>query len=142
MTAVLFMSDHTAPAGDRSALGQLTIIGLALLLLTTMILSMTTGASGASALNLIRSWFGLSIADPAALLRDQTVIYNIRLPRMILGMLVGAALAVSGLVMQGLFRNPLADPGLVGVSAGAGLGAVSIIVLGTTMLAPLTALLG
>ncbi|HTM77515.1 MAG TPA: iron chelate uptake ABC transporter family permease subunit [Devosia sp.] len=142
MTAVLFMPSQTRPAGDRSALGQLSIAVLVLLLLATMILSMTTGASGASALNLVGSWFGSAAAEPAALLRDQTVIYNIRLPRMILGMLVGSALAVSGLVMQGLFRNPLADPGLVGVSAGAGLGAVSIIVLGTTMLAPLTALLG
>ena len=44
--------------------------------------------------------------------------------------------------MQGLFRNPLADPGLVGVSAGASLGAVAVIVLGATVLAPLTALLG
>jgi len=142
MTAVLFMPSPARPAGDRSALGQLSIAVLALLLLVTMILSMTTGASGASALNLAGSWFGFGAADPVALLRDQTVIYNIRLPRMILGMLVGSALAVSGLVMQGLFRNPLADPGLVGVSAGAGLGAVSIIVLGTTILAPLTALLG
>jgi iron complex transport system permease protein len=129
-------------AGDRSALGRLAVIALAVLLLVTIAISMTTGASGATAINLARSWFGGAVAEPAALLRDQTVIYNIRLPRMILGVLVGAALATSGLVMQGLFRNPLADPGLVGVSAGAGLGAVGIIVLGTTMLAPLTAMLG
>ena len=57
-------------------------------------------------------------------LRDRIIIFDIRLPRVILGVLIGAALAVSGAVMQGLFRNPLADPGLVGVSAGAGLGAV------------------
>ena len=43
---------------------------------------------------------------------------------------VGAALAISGAVMQGLFRNPLADPGLIGISAGAGLGAIIAIVLG------------
>ena len=129
-------------AGDRASLGRRAVVLLAILLLATMALSMTTGASGASALNLIGSWFGAPVADSAALLRDQTVIYNIRLPRMILGVLVGAALATSGLLMQGLFRNPLADPGLVGVSAGAGLGAVGIIVLGTTALASLTALLG
>ena len=50
--------------------------------------------------------------------RDRIIIYDIRLPRVILGVLIGASLAVSGAVMQGLFRNPLADPGLVGVSAG------------------------
>ena len=87
-------------------------------------------------------WFGIAPDNSDLLLRDHAVIYNIRLPRMLLGVLIGAALAVSGLLMQGLFRNPLADPGLVGVSAGAGLGAVGIIVLGTTTLAPLTALLG
>ena len=146
MTTALSMSEIPRRAerlaGDRSALGRLAIVLLAILLLATMALSMTTGASGASALNLIGSWFGAPVKDPAALLRDQTVIYNIRLPRMILGVLVGAALATSGLLMQGLFRNPLADPGLVGVSAGAGLGAVGIIVLGATALAPLTTLLG
>ncbi|MBS3848812.1 iron ABC transporter permease [Devosia sp. BSSL-BM10] len=107
-----------------------------------MVISMTTGASGASTLNVIGAWFGQVPDSQTQAVRDYAVIYNIRLPRMLLGMLIGAALAVSGLLMQGLFRNPLADPGLVGVSAGAGLGAVSIIVLGTTALAPLTAFLG
>jgi len=129
-------------AGDRSGLGRITVIALAGLLVVTMAISMTTGASGASAWTIVRSWFGLVPSGEIDAVRDYAVIYNIRLPRMILGVLIGAALAVSGLLMQGLFRNPLADPGLVGVSAGAGLGAVSIIVLGTTALAPLTALLG
>ena len=61
---------------------------------------------------------------------DRIVLFDIRLPRLIMGILVGAALVVSGAILQGLFRNPLADPGLVGVSAGAGLGAISAIVLG------------
>jgi len=63
-------------------------------------------------------------------LRERVVLFDIRMPRMVMGVLVGASLAVSGAVMQGLFRNPLADPGLVGVSAGAGLGAITGIVLG------------
>src|SRR5699024_6323084 len=50
------------------------------------------------------------------------VISVIRLPRLLLAALVGGVLAVSGAAMQGLFRNPLADPGLIGVSSGAGLG--------------------
>lgn len=69
--------------------------------------------------------------------RHALVILNIRLPRTLLAMLVGAALALSGAVMQGLFRNPLADPGLVGVSAGAALAAGATIVLGDLYLAPL-----
>ncbi|NEU12389.1 iron ABC transporter permease [Methylobacterium sp. BTF04] len=72
--------------------------------------------------------------DPA-LARDATVILNIRLPRTLLGLMVGAGLAVSGALMQGLFRNPLADPALVGVSAGAGLAAASVIVLGDRLIA-------
>ena len=44
--------------------------------------------------------------------RDRIIIFDIRLPRAVLGFLIGASLAVSGAVMQGLFRNPLADPGL------------------------------
>jgi iron complex transport system permease protein len=60
----------------------------------------------------------------------ETVIFDIRMPRVILAALVGAALAPSGAVYQGLFRNPLADPYLIGVSSGAGLGATIAIVYG------------
>lgn len=68
--------------------------------------------------------------------RHDLVILNIRLPRTLLAMTIGAALALSGAVMQGLFRNPLADPGLVGVSAGAALAAGATIVLGEAMFTP------
>ena len=61
--------------------------------------------------------------DPAA-----SVVWDLRVPRAILALLVGAALACAGTAMQGLFRNPLADPGLVGVSSGAALAAVAAIV--------------
>jgi len=58
------------------------------------------------------------------------VVTLIRGPRVILGVMVGAALSVSGVLMQGLFRNPLADPGLIGISSGAALAAAAMIVLG------------
>ena len=61
------------------------------------------------------------------------VILNLRLPRIIFAILVGASLSVAGAMMQGLFRNPLADPGLLGVSSGAALGATMVIVLGFTL---------
>ncbi len=61
------------------------------------------------------------------------VLWNIRLPRVVLGGLVGAALAVSGALLQGIFRNPLADPGLIGVSSGAALGAVFTIISGVAV---------
>ena len=60
---------------------------------------------------------------------QKTVLTQIRAPRVILAGFVRASLALSGASLQGLFRNPLADPGLIGVSAGAALGATSIIVL-------------
>ena len=62
------------------------------------------------------------------------VLLEIRLPRVILAGLVGASLGISGAALQGLFRNPLADPGLIGVSAGAALGATLVIVLGSNFL--------
>ncbi len=65
--------------------------------------------------------------------RQALVLTAIRLPRVLLGVGVGGGLAVSGAVMQGLFRNPLADPSLIGVSSGAALAAVVTIVLGSTL---------
>nr|WP_121272259.1 iron ABC transporter permease [Pedobacter schmidteae] len=66
----------------------------------------------------------------------------VRLPRVILGILVGAALGISGTAIQGIFRNPLAEPGLIGISAGASLLAVVIIVLEISLLTSLSNLLG
>jgi len=68
--------------------------------------------------------------DVASAARDQLILLSIRLPRVAMASVVGALLATAGTVMQGLFRNPLADPGLVGVSAGAGLAAATMIVVG------------
>ena len=87
----------------------------------------------------------LSILWGAAGLRsaDDPILWNLRLPRAILAACVGAGLATAGAVFQGLFRNPLADPFVVGVSGGAALGAVSAIVLGLSIpvfgMAPVTA---
>lgn len=70
--------------------------------------------------------------------QQETVLWVIRLPRVLLGALVGAAMAVAGALLQGVFRNPLADPGLVGVSSGAALGAVAVIVLSVAPLGVFT----
>jgi iron complex transport system permease protein len=64
------------------------------------------------------------------------IVTELRIPRALLGMLVGAALGLSGAVLQGLTRNPLAEPGLLGVSAGAALGAVIAIYFGIALLIP------
>ena len=60
---------------------------------------------------------------------EAEVVWNIRLPRMILAVLVGANLAVSGAILQGVMKNPLADPGIIGISAGAGLFGIAILVI-------------
>lgn len=59
----------------------------------------------------------------------ETIIYNLRLPRIIIGLLVGACLAASGALLQGVVKNPLADPGIIGVSAGGGLAAILTMVI-------------
>lgn len=64
--------------------------------------------------------------------QTQLVLGELRLPRTVMAVLTGATLAVGGAVMQSLFRNPLAEPGLVGVSAGAALGAVAAMAVGVT----------
>lgn len=61
---------------------------------------------------------------------ETAILWQIRLPRVVLGIATGAALALAGAALQGVLRNPLADPGLIGVTGGASLGAVAVIVLG------------
>ncbi len=96
-----------------------------LLLAVSIILAVALGSVSVSPVTILRalaSAVGLPAGeiDPA----DQTIILLIRLPRVIAAVLAGSGLAVSGTVMQGLFRNPLAEPGILGVSAGASLGAL------------------
>ena len=113
----------------------ITLLLLALLLVAVL-LSLALGPVAiplGDTLRVLLRWF--STAD---LPTDQVlIIEHIRLPRTLMGILVGATLALTGAAMQGLFRNPLADPGLIGVSSGAALGAALMIVLGSSMLSAL-----
>lgn len=129
---------RTERAADRAYKACVLTLALLVLLFVSGVFSLMYGASG------ISFWAILSdiLSGHELELRERVVLFDIRLPRMMMGILVGASLAVSGAVMQGLFRNPLADPGLVGVSAGAGLGAISAIVLGAYLPASISALFG
>ncbi|SIS02076.1 iron ABC transporter permease [Microbacterium sp. RURRCA19A] len=82
----------------------------------------------------------LSVAPgtPVAHVNGEATLWLIRMPRLLMAVLVGAALAVAGVVMQGVFRNPLAEPGVIGISSGAAVGASASIVFGLTFLGPLT----
>ncbi|MFT3689233.1 FecCD family ABC transporter permease [Paenirhodobacter sp.] len=111
-------------------------IGLVALLVLVCLASVAVGASGVSPVRVL----GDLVSGRGVALLDKVVLLDIRLPRLAMGALVGAALAVCGTLLQGLFRNPLADPGIIGISSGASLGAVAAFVLGG--LIPGAALLG
>jgi len=124
---------------------RLQLLALGLLLLGGCLLSVCIGAVAISPGQVLGILTGhLTGADAGTEFgrREETVLLAIRLPRLVLGLGVGAALGVSGAVLQGLFRNPLADPALIGVSTGAALGAVTMIVLGGPIVAFLPAGLG
>ena len=104
---------------------HLALLILAVLLLIALLTTVTQGAYDISLKSLFTSMLGLARLDELS----QNVLFDIRLPRMMLALIAGVALGVTGAAMQALFRNPLAEPGLVGLSAGASLGAVLAIVL-------------
>ena len=101
------------------------------LLLTLPLVMLFALSQGALRVPIADLWAALT-GSAQALAQAQLVI-DLRLPRVLLAALVGAALALAGAAMQGVFRNPLADPGLVGVSSGAMIGAVTAIFLGNPL---------
>ncbi|KJK15911.1 iron complex transport system permease protein [Pseudomonas sp. UC 17F4] len=110
-------------------------VTLTLLCLLAIWLSLALGPVSLPLFDTLRAGarlIGLPVAGDG-LEQAELILGQIRLPRTLLGLAVGAVLALSGVAMQGLFRNPLADPGLVGVSAGAALGAAVAIVGGSWM---------
>jgi iron complex transport system permease protein len=96
------------------------IAGFAVLVVLAAAGSLLVGSGGETSR---QSIFTLFASDPAL---AKIILMEVRLPRMILGLMVGATLGLSGAALQGLLRNPLAEPGLVGTSSGAALGAVIV----------------
>ena len=104
-----------------------------LLVLAVALVSLSLGPVNIPAgrvASIVLSYAGLDLA--AFSRTEQLIIEQIRLPRIVVGALVGMALGVAGATMQGLFRNPMADPGIIGVSAGGAVGAVVAIATGMT----------
>ncbi len=109
------------------------ILGLALpAVLVGALLIGPVSVSPARLPSILAAGLGQNVGPDAA--REWMILHAIRLPRVLLAMAVGAILAVSGAVMQGLFRNPLADPSLIGVTSGASAGASCMIVVGALWL--------
>jgi len=102
-------------------------VGLVLALLATAVCSLCVGA-----LQIPPADVWAALIGQAGEARYESVLWNLRIPRMLLGFMVGGALAAAGGLMQGLFRNPLADPALIGASSGGALGAVFVIVMAGT----------
>ncbi|MEM1411987.1 MAG: iron ABC transporter permease [Pseudomonadota bacterium] len=128
----------------RRRRGRLVVLGTAVLAVFGAVLTVVLGPLDIGIDNIVHvllrrlGWPEAGDVTPVQL----GVIEQIRVPRALLGALVGASLGAAGAAMQGFFRNPLADPGLIGVSAGAALAAVSLIVLGGTVATALLATLG
>jgi iron complex transport system permease protein len=125
--------DLRAAIRDRR---MLLLLALAALLVLVSLVGLGLGATGVPPSRVL-AVLADALTGRAVSGGDALIVLQVRLPRLLLGLLIGAALASTGALMQGLFRNPLADPGLVGVSAGAALAAAATIVLGDGLLAPL-----
>ncbi|NDV88486.1 iron chelate uptake ABC transporter family permease subunit [Aurantimonas aggregata] len=135
------MSRSVGLSGDRSVRAKIGLGVLAALLTLAALLALAVGPAMLSPATVMH----VLLDGPngtAATISDRVIVWQIRLPRVLLGALVGASLATVGAMMQGLFRNPLADPGLIGVSSGAAFAAVATIVLSAGVLAPYAAFFG
>jgi iron complex transport system permease protein len=118
----------------------ITILLLSLLSLILFIISLSIGSSFVSPQAVVKQLFGFGTGE------YDFVLNTLRLPRVLLAFMVGAALGVSGLILQGVIRNPLASPDIIGITSGASVGAILFIVylMGTVSLKwlPLAAIVG
>src|SRR5436853_5736567 len=134
-------------ARERLTAKRLTMM-LAVLLLTVVVLLIVAVTVGSESVNLA-TIFKIMVAEVSGRAADVTteqriIIAEIRLPRALMAMVVGAALAVAGAAYQALLRNPLADPGVLGVSSGAAIGAIAATIFAGALPVsrPLAALIG
>lgn len=114
------------------------LISTSVLLLIACVASMMIGPVSFSVSEI---WSGLTRADDSL---ERRIVWELRLPRVLVGLIVGMCLATSGAILQGVMRNPLADPGIIGVSSGAGLAATTIMIIfpAYILFLPLAAFLG
>jgi iron complex transport system permease protein len=113
--AISFRIDRRVP---------LMLLCLAVVIVVAMVMNVGRGEYPISPFDIVKTVFGLNTGNPD----HAFVIHNLRLPRTLVAFMVGVAFAISGTIFQGLTRNPLADPGIIGINAGASLAAVTVIV--------------
>ena len=120
----------------RLARGTVLLAGAGVLLVVTAAALGSYAIPLSETATILLDLLGLGAGDAAGD-TERAIVATIRLPRIVLALLVGAALGTAGAVMQGLFRNPMADPGIIGVSTGGALGAVIAIAVGAQAAFPL-----
>jgi len=138
------MSDVSLALTERRRLRKsLTVMSvLGALIILFLLISMNTGHIRLGPLEVLKTLFGMGTD------KQHLILFEFRLPRIVLSLLVGAGLAVSGCILQGISRNALADPGILGINAGAGLVVAlyiaffPVVSIGSVFLLPLLALFG
>jgi iron complex transport system permease protein len=114
--AISFRIDRRVP---------LMLLCLAVVIVVAIVMNVGRGEYPISPLDIVKTVLGIDTGNPD----HAFVIHTLRLPRSLVAFMVGVALAISGTIFQGLTRNPLADPGIIGINAGASLAAVAVIIL-------------
>ncbi|WP_243656478.1 putative F420-0 ABC transporter permease subunit [Cellulomonas wangleii] len=138
----LLAGDATGRAPLRPPLALLVAVGSAALVVTLLV-AVTIGPADVAVGEVVRSVLAhLGLRAPDVPRLHDAIVWDLRLPRVLTAAAVGAGLAVAGAVMQSMTRNPLADPYLLGLSSGASLGAVAVLVLGVGLLLPVAAFVG
>ncbi len=143
-------SESAGPSGRPSTPrrgGTATAVGvgvaLTVLLAASIVLAVTIGPAGLAPADVIASIAAhLGLGDPTLTPLRDAIVWELRMPRVLSAAAVGAGLAICGVVMQALTRNPLADPYLLGLSSGASVGAVIVLVLGMAVALPVAAFAG
>lgn len=116
---------------------------LAVLLAASVVVAVTIGPAGLAPADVLASVLAhLGLGEPTLSPLRDGIVWELRMPRVLTAAAVGAGLAICGVVMQALTRNPLADPYLLGLSSGASVGAVLVLVLGVALALPLAAFAG
>lgn len=115
---------------ERRRRWKLYVVLLLVALVISIIFSTCLGSTYIPPLEALKSLFNWAIPSLEVNSLYEQIVIAVRLPRVVLGCLVGAALSLAGVLLQGVFRNPMADPYIIGVSSGAALGAALAIVLG------------
>lgn len=133
MAEALYPARATFVARQRARVAL--FVGLAVALIAIFIFSLTAGQYDIAVRDIPRI---LAVGPLGVSDMQESVLWQIRLPRLVLGLLVGAALGVGGALMQAVFANPLAEPSVIGVTSGAGVGAAAVIVLGANAFGPST----